>query len=205
MSEWTEAADPETGKQYWYNEDTGQASWSDPNWQQAFDEESGNWYWFHNLTQDSSWETPDGVDEDELAALGLAPGVAAASGRRASVYEAPPDDLLAQAKEELRAKYAKQYLTHKFLRSNVPLLADATPDEAMSLAKHFKLKTLTPESKMFEEVRAQLARRLQRSRGDVAVGAALSPLPAHNTGKLRKQHVHSLCWSDGPLQGGRRG
>lgn len=153
MADWSEGVDPESGKTYWFNEQSGQASWSDPNWQQAFDDESGNWYWFHGLTQASSWETPAGVDEDELAALGLAPGVAQA-GRSGSVYEAPSDDLLSRAKEELRSKYAKQYLTHKFLRSAVPLLADMTPDEATALAKHFKLKTLTPESKMFEEVRA---------------------------------------------------
>lgn len=154
MSEWAAAKDPDTGKTYWYNEGTGQASWSDPHWQQAFDDGSSTWYWYHTLTGDSAWETPDGIDEAELAALGLAPGVAAQRARSNSVFDAPPQEELEKAKQELHAKYAATYLKPQFLRTNIPLLADMTPDEAASISKLFKLKTITPETKLFEEVGA---------------------------------------------------
>jgi len=62
-SPWVESFDSSSNTKYWYNTETGEASWTDPHgkqnspdWVSYIDEKTGNEYWYNTTTGETSWE-----------------------------------------------------------------------------------------------------------------------------------------------------
>jgi hypothetical protein len=83
MVNWKITTDISTGKNYYYNELTGESSWTDPCidskgfstptrsntttilWNRHVDENTGNFYYYNILTKESTWEYPKQVEENQ--------------------------------------------------------------------------------------------------------------------------------------------
>ena len=66
QEEWTISYD-ENGNEYYYNNDTGESSWTKPTtldseWTTSYDE-NGNEYYVNNITGESRWTLPNSVQE----------------------------------------------------------------------------------------------------------------------------------------------
>ena len=63
---WARFLDPSTGRPYFYNESTGESSWTCPlsAWAEAVDPASGRTYFYNSATKETSWTRPESVMAD---------------------------------------------------------------------------------------------------------------------------------------------
>ena len=70
---WEQHVDPESGRPFWHNTETGETTWTDPNakrygpWVELLDPNTGNMYYVNEETGESRWETPEEVRLARLA------------------------------------------------------------------------------------------------------------------------------------------
>lgn len=145
-----EVAQDDQGRSYYYNTETQETSWTNPDaaWQ-VYTNDDGREYYYNDVTQETTWERPLALDETGAAAAESLAESAAAAAEPLAAAELPESTVakpLAAAEESTAAAATVEPLAAAAKPQESAAADSADIDAALQLQHIRKSELLTPPS-----------------------------------------------------------